>query len=92
MQQLQPFRPTGRHVGLKEEIQWQMKKSEWKNTEIWKAKGKRRWTPTRAVSQDTRANPNSPETLLVRKFVDIGHQRAMYGPKEIKCKWHEVAH
>jgi len=22
------------------EIQWQVKKSEWKNTEIWKAKGK----------------------------------------------------
>jgi len=30
-------------------------------------KGKRRWTPTRAKAQDTKANPNSLETHLVRK-------------------------
>ena len=34
------------------EIQWHVK-SEWKTTEIWKAKGKRRWTPKRAVAQGT---------------------------------------
>src|SRR6218665_1804112 len=43
------------------EIQWQVKKSEWKNTEIWKANGKRRWTSTRVKAQDTRASPNSLE-------------------------------
>src|SRR6218665_510699 len=37
--------------------------------------GKRRegrWTPIRAKAQDTRANPNSWETHLVRKRWDIG--------------------
>jgi len=37
--------------------------------------GKRReerWTPIRARAQDTRANPNSWETHLVRKRWDIG--------------------
>src|SRR6218665_2910607 len=37
----------------------------------------RRWTPTRAVAQDTRASPNSLETHLVRKRGDIGHLRAL---------------
>ena len=37
--------------------------------------GKRRegrWTPIRAKAQDTRANPNSWETHLVRKRWDTG--------------------
>jgi len=42
------------------EIQWQMKKCGWNNTEIWKAKGKAVDTNT---GQDTRASPNSLETL-----------------------------
>src|SRR6218665_4139457 len=42
--------------------------------------GKRRegrWTPIRAKAQDTRANPNSWETHLVRKRWDIGLLRAL---------------
>src|SRR6218665_2525686 len=35
-----------------------------------------RWTPIRAKAQDTRANPNSWETHLVRKRWDIGLLRA----------------
>ena len=41
---------------------------------------KRRWTPTRAEAQDTKAIPNDLETNLVRKWGDIGHQQAM-GPR-----------
>ena len=63
--------PTGcRYVDCKEETRMKSNgrvKSEWKNIEIWKAKGKRRWTPTRAVTQDLRASPNSQETHPVRK-------------------------
>ena len=40
-------------------------------------KGKRQWTTTRAVAQDTRASPNSQETHLVRKWGDIGLQRTV---------------
>src|SRR6218665_3061951 len=36
----------------------------------------RRWTPTRAKAQDTRASPNSLETHIVRKLWGIGHLRA----------------
>src|SRR6218665_1706610 len=36
-----------------------------------------RWTPIRAKAQDTRANPNSSETHLVRKRWDIGLLRAL---------------
>src|SRR6218665_245359 len=42
--------------------------------------GKRRegrWTPIRVKAQDTRANPNSWETHLVRKRLDIGLLRAL---------------
>src|SRR6218665_2616916 len=42
--------------------------------------GKRRegqWTPIRANAQDTRVNPNSWETHLVRKIWDIGLLRAL---------------
>ena len=40
--------------------------------------GKRRWTPTWAKAQDTRAcSPNSLETHLVRKRADIVHLRAL---------------
>jgi len=48
----------------KNEIQWQVTKSERKNTEIWKAKENRQRTPTWAKAQDTRASPNSLETHL----------------------------
>ena len=34
----------------------------------------------RVVAQDTRAIPNSLEIHLVRKWLDIGHQRAV-GPR-----------
>ena len=37
------------------------------NTQIWKAKGKRRWTPTRSIAQETITSPNSLETHLVGK-------------------------
>jgi len=59
------------------EIQWLVKKSEWKNTVIWKAKVERPWIPTRAKTQDTRASPNSLGTHLVRKWRDIEHLRAL---------------
>ena len=36
-----------------------------------------RWTPILAKAQDTRANPNSWETHLVRKRWDIGLLRAL---------------
>src|SRR6218665_533354 len=36
-----------------------------------------RWTPIRAKAQDTRANPNSWETHLVRKRCDIGLLRPL---------------
>src|SRR6218665_1243798 len=42
--------------------------------------GRRReggWTPIRAKAQDTRANPNSWKTHLVRKRWDIGLLRAL---------------
>src|SRR6218665_1019308 len=37
----------------------------------------RRWTSIRAKAQDTRANPNSWKTHLVRKRWDIGLLRAL---------------
>src|SRR6218665_4062870 len=40
-------------------------------------RGEGRWTPIRAKVQDTRANPNSWETYLVRKRWDIGLLRAL---------------
>src|SRR6218665_252093 len=36
-----------------------------------------RWTPIRAKAQNTRTNPNSWETHLVRKIWDIGLLRAL---------------
>ena len=42
--------------------------------------GKRReerWTPIQAKAQDTRANPNSLETHLVRQRWDVGLLRAL---------------
>jgi len=53
-----------------------MKKSEWKNTKIWKAKGKAVDTNTRG-SPGYQSQPNSLETHLVRKWGDIGHQRTL---------------
>src|SRR6218665_289597 len=49
-------------------------KSEWKTPSM---EREGRWTPIRAKAQDTRANPNSRETHLVRKRWDIGHLRAL---------------
>src|SRR6218665_833715 len=51
-------------------------KSEWKTPSM-ESKGEGRWTPIRAKAQDTRANPNSWETHLVRKRWDIGLLRAL---------------
>ena len=42
-------------------------------------KKKRRWESTRVVAQDSRANPNSLETHLERKWGSIAHQRVV-GP------------
>ena len=47
-------------------IQWQVKKREWKNTKIWKAKEKIMDTNT-GVSPGYQSQPNSLETHLVRK-------------------------
>ena len=47
------------------DIQWQMK-SEWKNTEMWKAKGKAMDTYM-GGSPGYQSQPNSLETHLVRK-------------------------
>src|SRR6218665_933522 len=72
-------RPNGwRYVGRKEETRLKSngRKERMKNTK----KGKRRegrWTPIRAKAQDTRANPNSWETHLVRKQLDIGLLRTL---------------
>jgi len=52
-------------------MQCQVKKSKWKNTEIWKAKDKAMDTNTRC------SQPNSLETHLVRKWGDIEHQRVL---------------
>ena len=49
-----------------DEIQWQVKKSEWKNTEIWRAKGKAMDANT-GGSPEYQSQPNSLETHLVRK-------------------------
>ena len=57
------------------EIQWQMK-NEWKNTAIWKAKGKAMDANT-DDSPGYQSQPNSLETHLVTKWGDIGHQRAL---------------
>src|SRR6218665_1129077 len=50
-------------------------------------KGERRWTPTRAVAQDTGISANSLRTHLMRKYGDTGHQRAVvsriYNPQNI---------
>src|SRR6218665_3707659 len=48
------------------EIQWQVKKSEWKNTEIWKTKKKATNTNT-GGSPGYHPHPNSLETHQVRK-------------------------
>jgi len=47
-------------------------------------KGKRRWTPIQTVAQDTWASLNNLETHIVRKWGDIGHQRAV-DPRIIQC-------
>src|SRR6218665_2506295 len=67
-----------RYVGRKEETRL---KSNGRYEQMEKTKyGKRRegrWTPIRAKAQDTRANPSSWETHLVRKRWDIGLLRAL---------------
>src|SRR6218665_1491607 len=52
-------------------------KSEWKTPSIYGRRREGRWTPIRANAQDTRANPNSWQTHLVRKRWDIGLLRAL---------------
>src|SRR6218665_206313 len=52
-------------------------KSKWKTPSIYGKRREGRWTPIRAKAQDTRANPNSWETHLVRKRWDIGLLRAL---------------
>src|SRR6218665_103792 len=53
------------------EIQWQIKTNG--KHQVWKAKGRAMDTNSLwANAQDTRANPNSWETHLVRKRWDIG--------------------
>src|SRR6218665_3002884 len=51
-------------------IQWQIRVNG--NTKYGKRR-EGRWTPIRAKTQNTRANPNSWETHLVRKRWDIAH-------------------
>jgi len=58
------------------EIQWQVKKSEWK-TQRYGRRRERRWTPTRAKVQDNRATSDSLETHVVRKWGDNGHLQAL---------------
>src|SRR6218665_1603650 len=56
------------------EIQWQKERME--NIKYGRRR-EGRWTPIRAKSHDTRVNPNSWETHLVRKRWDIGLLRAL---------------
>src|SRR6218665_2869916 len=56
------------------EIQWQIRANG--KHQVWKAKG-RAMDTIRANAQDTRANPNSWETRLVRKRGNIGLLRAL---------------
>src|SRR6218665_186988 len=72
-------RPNGwRYVGRKEETRLKSngRLERMENTKY----GRRRegqWTPIRAKAQDTKANPNSWGTHLVRKRWDIGLLRAL---------------
>src|SRR6218665_2767150 len=52
-------------------------KSEWKTPIKYGRRREGRWTPIRAKAQDTKANPSSWETRLVRKRWDIGLLRAL---------------
>src|SRR6218665_386612 len=78
-------RPDGcRYVGRKEkntnEIQWQVKKSTWKNTEIRQVKGKAAKTrigPRHLAAAGYQSPPNILGTYSVRKCRDIGHLRAL---------------
>src|SRR6218665_2296612 len=56
------------------EIQWQIRVNG--KHQVWKAKG-RAMDTIRAKAQDTRANPNSWKTHLVKKRWDIGLLRAL---------------
>src|SRR6218665_1229622 len=56
------------------EIQWQIRANG--NTKYGKRR-EGRWTPIRPKARDTRANPNSWETHLVRKRWDIGLLQAL---------------
>src|SRR6218665_847956 len=49
-----------------------------------------RWTPIRAKAQDTRANPNSWKTHLVRKRWDIGLLRA-FNPRIMMMRRQQLA-
>src|SRR6218665_1622035 len=70
-------RPNGwRYVGRKEETRLKSNGRKMENIKYGKRR-EGRWTPIRAKAQDTRANPNSWETHLVRKRWDIGLLRAL---------------
>jgi len=74
-------RPNGcRYVGRKEETRMKSN-GRWRRvdgiTPRYGRQRERRWTPTQAKAQDTRASFNSLETHLVRKWEDIGHLRAL---------------
>ena len=72
-------RPNGwRYVGRKEETRLKSngRQQRMENTKYGRRR-EGRWTPIWAKAQDTRANPNSWETHLVRKKWDIGLLRAV---------------
>src|SRR6218665_2601648 len=69
-------------------------KSEWKTPSRMRREG--RWTPIRAKAQDTRANPNSWETHLVRKrcgaLDSYGHCMSLRIMMMIQGIFHEHRH
>ena len=48
------------------------------NTEVWKAKREKAMDTNTGGSPGYQSQPNSLETHLVKKWGDIGHQRAAY--------------
>jgi len=67
-----------RYVGRKEETRLKSngRYERMENTKYGRRR-EGRWTPIRAKAQDTRVNPKSWETHLVRKRCDIGLLRAL---------------
>src|SRR6218665_218435 len=79
-------RPNGWQYRKEEETRLKSndRKNEWKNNKYGRRR-EGRWTPIRVKAQDTRANPNSWETHLVRKRWDIVLLRAL-NPKIIHVR------